>query len=49
MTLFEAAAYLRPGTLWNLRGTVLEQAEDGTPRVSVPTIDELNAVIVAHS
>ncbi len=41
--------YLRaqyPGIAWNLRGDVIEQAEDDTPRVTpVPLLaDVLNAV-----
>lgn len=45
MTLLEAAQKLRPGTTWNLRGNVLEQAQDSAPRVSIPTRDELVALV----
>lgn len=41
----QAAAILRPGTAWNMRGNSLEQAEDGTDRVTIPTEGELNAEI----
>ncbi len=37
----EAATILRPGTAWNQRGDVLEQADDDSPRVSIPTEKEL--------
>jgi hypothetical protein len=49
MTIVEAAALLRPGTAWNyddIHGLV--QAEDVTPRVSVPTMDELQALMALH-
>ncbi len=45
MDILQAARTLRPGTAWNIRGGVLEQAEDGTDRVSTPTLEELNACI----
>lgn len=43
MDILEAVARLRPGTAWNLSGNVLTQAEDGTPRVSIPTQEEIEA------
>ena len=45
MTKVEAAAKLRPGTAWNQRGDVLEQATDDAPRVSIPSEGELIAEI----
>lgn len=45
MEITEAAAKARPGTAWNLRGDKLEQADDGTPRVSVPTMAELQPLL----
>ncbi len=45
MEITEAAALLCPGTSWNLRGNTLEQAADGTPRVPVPTLAELQPLI----
>src|SRR4029077_16436241 len=45
MDILKAAAVLRPGTSWNLRSGVLEQAEDGTARVAVPTPAELQPVM----
>lgn len=45
MDILQAARQLRPGTAWNLRGSVLEQADDGTPRVTVPTLAELQPVM----
>lgn len=47
MEIIEAAAMLRPGTAWNYdeeRGLI--QAEDGTSRVSVPTMNEIQAFIL---
>lgn len=49
MHIIDAVMILRPGTYWNLRGDVLEQAEDGTPRVTIPTWEEINAVLEANS
>lgn len=49
MDILEAVRKLRPGTAWNLRGNILEQAEDGTPRVAHPTSDEIQAVILAEA
>ncbi len=49
MTIVEAARKLRPGTAWNLRGDVLEQAVDGTPRVSIPTLAELEQCIAGSA
>jgi hypothetical protein len=39
--ILHAARALRPETSWNLRGHALEQADDNTPRVSVPTQEEI--------
>jgi len=47
MNITEAAAKLRPGTAWNLRGDTLEQAIDGSPRVETPSAVELQAVMDA--
>lgn len=55
MDAAEAASKLLPGTSWVLRSDginfeldVLEQAKDGTPRVSPPTSKEISAFIAAH-
>jgi hypothetical protein len=45
MNIIEAASQLRQGTAWNLRGDILEQADNGAPRVTPPTSDEINAFI----
>lgn len=45
MDILQAARQLRPGTSWNLRDGALEQVNDDSPRVEVPTLDELNAVM----
>lgn len=45
MDILKAASTLRPGTAWNLTGDVLSQAIDGTPRVLVPTMQELQPVM----
>lgn len=45
MDILQAARQLRPGTAWNLRAGVLEQVVDDAPRVEVPTLEELNAVM----
>lgn len=45
MDILQAAQLLRPGTAWNLRGDVLEQALDNTPRVSVPSQKEINTLL----
>ena len=45
MDILQAVRKLRPGTVWNLRGEILEQVEDGSPRVSVPTKEELQVVV----
>lgn len=45
MDILQAARQLRPGTAWNFSNGVLGQAIDGTPRVQVPTMAELQAVI----
>lgn len=47
MNITEAAAKLRPNTAWNLRGDKLEQANDGSPRVDAPSMDELQAAMDA--
>lgn len=47
MHITEAAAKVHPGTAWNLRGDKLEQANDGTPRVDVPSNDELQPLMDA--
>lgn len=49
MDILQAARIARPGTAWNLRGNVLEQAIDGTLRVSVPKQAELDAIIAADT
>jgi len=49
MDIIQAVTLLHPGTTWNLRGDVLEQVEDGAPRVSVPSKEEIQAVIDVHS
>jgi len=45
MTILEAAAQLIPGTAWNLDGDVLSQADDGTSRVPIPDMAELQALV----
>lgn len=45
MHITQAARILRPGTSWNWDGKTLTQAEDGTPRVSVPTDKELEPLL----
>lgn len=49
MDILQAARKLMPGTAWTLRGDVLEQAEDGTPRVGVPSESDLQALIDADA
>lgn len=49
MNITEAASILRSGTAWNYSGTVLTQADDGTPRVSVPEQFELDALIAKEA
>lgn len=44
-----ALQQLRPGTSWNIRGEVIEQAEDNTPRVAVPTLDEIKAAASSYT
>jgi hypothetical protein len=39
--ILHAACSLRPGTAWNMRGNVLEQAIDDKPRVTVPSQEEI--------
>lgn len=49
MQIVQAAGQLRPGTAWNydvVRGLV--QADDACPRVAVPSMDEINAVVIAY-
>ena len=54
MDLIQVARALRPGTAWNCTKDAngnqcgLEQAIDGTPRVSVPTSAEISAFIAAQ-
>lgn len=45
MDILQAARILRPGTSWIFSAEVLSQAEDGTPRVTVPTLSELQSVM----
>ena len=47
MDILQAARKLRPGTSWCYDGKTktLTQAEDGTPRVTVPTVEELGPVM----
>lgn len=49
MDILHAARELRPGTNWTCRDGVLEQALDGNARVTVPTANELKAVMDADS
>lgn len=49
MTIVQAASKLRPGTAWNWDGETLTQAVDGTPRVAVPTMEELQPIIDSDS
>lgn len=44
-----ALQQLRPGTSWNIRGEVIEQAEDNTPRVAVPTLDEIKVAASSYT
>lgn len=46
--IIKAATALRPGTFWNLRGDVLEQADDTSARVQVPTKAEIDAYFAAN-
>lgn len=39
------AAKQLTGADWNLRGDKLEQAEDGSPRVSPPTMEAIQAIL----
>lgn len=48
MTIVEAAQTLT-GVAWNLRNGALEQAEDGTPRITPPTMDAVNEVLAAEA
>lgn len=45
MDMTQAAQKRYPGTAWNLRGDVLEQADDGSPRVDVPSLKELQSLM----
>jgi hypothetical protein len=50
MHITQAAQKVRPGTAWNSstdeKGNItLRQADDGSPRVSVPAMDELKPFI----
>lgn len=47
MDILQAAKLLRPDASWNLRAGMLEQAEDGTPRVSLPTTEELQPLLLS--
>lgn len=47
MDILQAVRILRPGTSWNLRDSSIEQAEDGTARVTPPTLEEIQAVLGA--
>lgn len=49
MDILQAARKLRPGTAWVLNGTVLSQAEDSAPRVTVPTPAELQVAMDSDS
>jgi hypothetical protein len=47
----QAAQQLNPGTAWNLSvdangNRILVQANDGTPRVAVPTLATLDATVL---
>lgn len=42
MDLLQVVCLLRPGTTWNLRAGVLEQAIDDAPRVAAPTQEEID-------
>lgn len=44
MNIAEAATKLT-GANWNCRNGVLEQAEDGTPRVALPSTDALKTAM----
>lgn len=50
MDILQAVQILRPGTAWNYRGCddgtfILEQAIDGSPRVDIPSQEELDVVM----
>jgi hypothetical protein len=47
MDIIQAARILRPGTAWNHIGGELKQAIDGTPRVTTPTAEEVQALMAA--
>lgn len=49
MDIIQAAKILRPGTDWNCTAGVLSQAIDEKDRVTVPTAEELQALIDADS
>lgn len=54
MSILEAAAALNPGTAWNLNVDstgvrTLTQAQDGTPRVQVPSLATLDAYVLSHA
>lgn len=49
MDKLQAARILNPGTAWSMSGNVLEQAVDGTPRVTVPKDSEIQAIIDANA
>ncbi len=45
MDILQAARILRPGSSWNFNDGKLVQAEDSTPRVKVPSDDELKTLM----
>lgn len=45
MHILDAVTLLRPGTKWNLSGNSLTQAIDDSPRVSVPTWEEIQTIL----
>lgn len=49
MDILTAARTLRPGTAWVLQGSVLSQAIDGTPRVTVPSKEELDTCMAKEA
>lgn len=48
MDILEAVTQIT-GTAWNLRGDVLEQAEDGTPRIPLPSPKIIQQFIDAYT
>lgn len=48
MDILQAIRILRPGTAWVITEAdyeTLAQVEDGTPRVSVPSLEELQSIL----